>query len=230
VNWQRLLGLEFARKHALRKAAPGALADYLSQTLPPPKLCCRDSEILALDFETTGFDPKKDHIISVGCVLLRNWGVDFSTARHRYIKIDSALPEASVVVHQITDDTASSQGEDLEEVMAWLLMELKGRVLLAHHSKIELSFLDQTCRRLYGAPFIARSIDTLRIAQRRFSRRNEVLRSGDLRLFNLRERYHLPQYKAHNALSDAISTAELFLALVAEGCDLDACRLNEFLD
>ena len=53
---------------------------------------------------------------------------------------------------------------------------------------------------------------------------------GDLRLFNLRERYHLPNYKAHNALSDAISTAELFLALAAESGDLAKHRLQAFLD
>ena len=75
---------------------------------------------------------------------------------------------------------------------------------------------------------MARSIDTLRIAQRRFARHNQVLKTGDLRLFNLRRRYQLPQYKAHNALTDALAGAELFLALAAEGGDLEKCRVGDF--
>lgn len=229
MSWHRLLGLEFARRAALRKTTAGPLHEYLSTPLPAPAQLCGETDILALDFETTGLNPRQDHIISVGCVLLHNWGVDLSTAQHYYIKIDVELPEACVVVHQITDDT-TAQGEPVEDVLAWLLSQLRGRVLLAHHSKVELGFLDHACRRMHGAPFVARSIDTLRIAQRRLARRNEPVRQGDLRLFNLRERYHLPNYKAHNALSDAISTAELFLALAAESGDLAKHRLRDFLD
>lgn len=225
--WQRLFGLEFARRSALRKTPPGALRDYLEHPLPSPKARCRDLEILALDFETTGLDPKRDHILSVGCVLIRKFQIPLATARHRYVQITGEIPEGAAVIHHITDDT-SARGEALEEVLAWLLHRLAGRVLLAHHAGVELGFLDHTCRRLYGAPFLARSIDTLKIAQRRFARRNQILKTGDLRLFNLRERYKLPQYKAHNALTDAVAGAELFLALAAEGGDVEKCRLGDF--
>ena len=60
-------------------------------------------------------------------------------------------------------------------------------------------------------------------------REQVTLEKNSLRLFNLRERYKLPAYKAHNALSDALSTAELFLALMADlypGLD---CRLKDLL-
>ena len=54
--------------------------------------------------------------------------------------------------------------------------------------------------------------------------------TGDLRLFNLRPRYNLPRYKAHNALSDAIATAELFMALAAEMAPGGHnCELRQFL-
>ena len=37
----------------------------------------------------------------------------------------------------------------------------------------------------------------------------------DLRLHALRERFNLPRYKAHDALIDALATAELFCAFAA---------------
>ena len=87
--------------------------------------------------------------------------------------------------------------------------------MLVHYSPIEQNFIrrglsPETVRR---APFVTQIIDTLEVGQRVFERRNHLIQPGDLRLFNLRPRYNLPQYKAHNALSDALATAELFLAM-----------------
>ena len=57
-------------------------------------------------------------------------------------------------------------------------------------------------------------IDTLTLARKWLARRNKEPEQGALRLYALRERYGLPRYNAHNALSDALATAELFLAQV----------------
>ena len=38
------------------------------------------------------------------------------------------------------------------------------------------------------------------------------IKSGDLRLQACRDRYNLPPYPAHNALIDALATAELLVA------------------
>ena len=46
---------------------------------------------------------------------------------------------------------------------------------------------------------------------------------------NLRPRYNLPQYKAHNALSDALATAELFLAMADNLYPEKPIPLGEFL-
>jgi DNA polymerase-3 subunit epsilon len=38
------------------------------------------------------------------------------------------------------------------------------------------------------------------------------LERGSLTLARCRQRYHLPEYQAHHALSDAVACGELFLA------------------
>ena len=72
-------------------------------------------------------------------------------------------------------------------------------------------------------------IDTEVLARRRLQRRNQPYRPGELRLSGLRERYQLPRYRAHNALSDALATAELFLAITADMAADDRVRLKELL-
>lgn len=224
----RFLGKEYQRKKALNKASPGPLADYLA--IPPPnrKADCRKIEIVAIDLETTGLDPKKDDILSIGLVHIDDWGVKLGTSWHRIVRVDKAIPGESAVIHQITDDQ-SAAGEPLEDLLPEVLKRMAGKPMLVHYSPIEQNFISAACQRLYGAPFVVPIIDTLEIGQRVFERRNHLIQPGDLRLFNLRPRYNLPQYKAHNALSDALATAELFLAMADNLYPNQPCPLGEFL-
>ena len=224
---QRLLGTDFFRRRALRRASPGVMQDFLAVPHPTRRTPCQDVRIVALDFETTGLDPKRDSILSVGLIDIADMRIQVNTAWHQVVKVERAIPASSAVVHEITDDQAAA-GAALETVLPRVLEQLRGAVMLAHYGRIEQTFLNAACRRLYGAPFVIPTIDTLALAQRLFSLRNHSVQSGDLRLFNLRPRYNLPRYKAHNALSDALCTAELFLALVADMAPR-RCRLGDFL-
>ncbi|MCF8017280.1 MAG: 3'-5' exonuclease, partial [Chromatiaceae bacterium] len=117
------------------------------------------------------------------------------------------------------------QGRVLRE----LLGVLAGRVLIAHHAKIELSFLDAACRELYGGGLLVRCVDTEVLARRTFERRNIPFRPSELRLHALCERYNLPRYRAHNAFYDALAAAELFLAQVAYRDNGNGFRLGDLL-
>lgn len=224
----RLLGKEYQRRKALAQAAPGPLHDYLSTPFADKKSDCRDMEIVAIDLETTGLDPAKDDILSIGLVHIDDFGVKLSTAWHRIVRVDRDIPGESAVIHQITDDQ-SAAGEPIEDLLPEVLRRLAGKAMLVHYSPIEQNFISAACRKLYGAPFVVPIIDTLEIGQRVFERRNHLIQPGDLRLFNLRPRYNLPQYRAHNALSDALATAELFLAMADNLYPGQPCPLGEFL-
>lgn len=226
--FDRFLGKDYRRRKALAKARPGPLADYLAVSFPDSRSDCREIEIVALDLETTGLDPRKDVILSIGLVNLDHFGVKLGTAWHSIVRIDRAIPGESAVIHQITDDQ-SAAGAPIEELLPELLSRLAGKPMLVHYSPIEQNFVDTACRKLYGAPFIVPVIDTLEVGQRVFERRNHLIQPGDLRLFNLRPRYNLPQYRAHNALSDALATAELFLAMADNLYPGQPCPLGAFL-
>jgi DNA polymerase-3 subunit epsilon len=213
--FEAILSKELQRRRSLRKALPGVMQDYLSSALPDKQIACREADIVALDLETTGLDPRKDSILSYGLVHLKAMSVRLETARHKIIRVAEEIPESSAVIHQITDDV-TADGEPLRQILPEILEQLAGRVMLVHYAKIEQDFLDAACRTLYGAPFVIRTIDTLVLARRLFEIRNHTIQPGNLRLFNLRPQFNLPQYKAHNALSDAVATGELFLAMAAE--------------
>lgn len=207
--------LEQKRKTALQKATHPDMQSYLSTPFPSPKWRTNDFSIVSLDFETTGLNPQSEQILSYGKIEIYRGAISLGSAEHTYIKSKKEIPEASAVIHHITDDQAS-QGIPLKEALPRMLRFLRGKAMLVHYNRIELGFLDAACRKLYGSPFIIPTIDTLVLGERVIGSRNHSIEPARLRLFNLRDDFNLPKYKAHNALGDAMTTAELYLVLESE--------------
>lgn len=225
---KQLFSLEYRRKRLLAHAPPGPLRDYLQIPFVSNKADCRQLDFLAIDLETTGLDVRQDDIVSVGMVVCHGGDIDLMTAEHRVIHVDKDMQENNVVIHGITDD-AVMRGEPLQQVLADVLAKLAGKVMLAHHASIEWGFINKACQHFFDGEFLAPVIDTQKIAARSLERRNQPYKMRDLRLYNLRQQYNLPAYTAHNALSDALATAELFTAQLAEAADNDKWPLKRCL-
>ncbi len=152
--------------------------------------------------------------MSVGWVALTGERIDLSTAAHRLVLPTRAMPEQSAVIHAITDDVAA-RGAPPPVVLAELLSALAGKVLVAHNASFELEFLRAACARAFGGRFLSPAVDTLALGFRWLERRSAPFAPRELRLDPLRRRHNLPRYRAHDALSDALAAAELFLAQLA---------------
>ena len=226
--WQRFLPLDYRRRHLLRNVPPGPLHDYLAAPFADPGSDYREIEFVALDLETTGLDSSRDEILSIGLISLKAGRIELATAEHYLVTPMRSIPERSAIIHRITDDTAAG-GNELAAVMPSVFSRLCGRVLLGHHVGIERAFLDGACRRLYGSGFLIPLADTEFLTHRWLEQRGHTFAGSDLRLHALRERYGLPRYGAHNALTDALATAELFCAFIARANLTGNVPLKRFL-
>jgi DNA polymerase-3 subunit epsilon len=171
--------------------------------------------MLALDLETTGLNPRRDEIVGAGWVKVAGGRILLSSAQSRTIQPKRAMSPSSVVVHGISDDRAAT-GRHLDALLQELLPLLSGAVLVAHHAPMDAAFLSEACRRCYGASWAGPSIDTLELTERMFRRSQHPVVDGSLRLGAARRRYGLPDYPEHDALWDAISAAELWLAIAGD--------------
>ena len=203
------------RRRFAKRAVAGPLQDFLLVPFPALDTPWPEVEYVAVDLETTGLDPRTDAIVSVGLVGMHGPYIDLSTAQHRIVRLEQSMSEQSVVIHGLTHD-AVAQGESLPSVLADVLRILAGKVLVAHYARMEYHFLAAACERLFGGRFVVPVVDTQYLAQQWLERRDKHYTVRELRLSNLRERYNLPRYQAHNALSDALAAAELFAAQMAE--------------
>ncbi|WDE08413.1 DNA polymerase III subunit epsilon [Thalassomonas viridans] len=209
-----LFGYQAHRRRLLARAPEGALKAFLSVPFPDKNTPISEVPVLALDFETTGLDAKKDQLLSAGFVAINRGEIHLKSRYHKIIKTRGELAEENVVIHQITD-SAKEQGAELAQVVEEILSALAGKVMLVHFARIEITFLRQACLELYGMAPVFPVIDTLTVAKRRLDKRNLPYDASSLRLSTLRQSHQLPAHLAHNALNDALATAELLLAEVA---------------
>lgn len=200
------------------------LANYFRSGVPDPATPLSEVEFVALDLETTGLEPRQSGIVSVGLVPFTLRRIRVAGAGYWVVRPRRTLDEASVLIHRITHEELAAAPR-FSAVLPELLQALAGRVVVVHYRHIERPFLDQACRRWFGEGIEFPLIDTmalegwmLRRGRTRLQRLADRLgwrRRASLRLGTCRERYHLPAYGAHHAMTDALATAELFQAQVA---------------
>lgn len=185
---------------------------------PPPRSTTPvwKVDFLAVDLETTGLNPRRDHVLAVGWVPVTGGQVLLGGAQEEVVRPPAGVDVGdSATVHGLTDDQLAS-APTLADVLPALLAALHGRILLAHHAKIELEFLARAVRTAYDTRLPLTAVDTLSLQHRLMVGSHGEIAPGVLRLDAARRHYGLPRYSAHRALTDAIATAELLLAQAAE--------------
>ncbi|KZN47512.1 3'-5' exonuclease [Pseudoalteromonas luteoviolacea] len=171
-----------------------------------------DSELVVLDLELTGLDPTQHEIVSAAWVIIRRGRIVLAESRYLINRSVKSLAQ-SPVYHGI-DDAQLAKGVDIKVIMREFAEALEGRVLVCHHTALDWAFIKKSFAALGIATRPNQMIDTLKIEKSRLLRQHQQVIQDQLRLPACRERYGLPDYQNHNALSDALATAELLLAQV----------------
>ena len=156
-----------------------------------------DGEIVCFDIETTGLDRRREVIIEIGAVVLKNGevGERFNT----FVDPRRRLPTEIVNLTGITDamlEGAPSQEEALRAFLAFA----GDRPLAAHNADFDMGFIAAGCEK-YGIPFHNASIDSLILAQ------NLLPDLGKYKLDIVAERLQLPAFNHHRASDDAATVA-----------------------
>ena len=168
-----LLGLKAKRAH---------IKDYIDKpcdfTLP-----FNQAQLLSVDLEMTGLNPKNHEVISMGWVPIINGEIILSQARNLLISPENGVGD-SATIHGIHDRDLEG-ALSLEAGIEQLLQAMHGRVLVAHHGALDISFLQQAAQALYGHKLPFELIDTLLIEAKRLSRQGEHFDKQLLRLTQL---------------------------------------------
>lgn len=201
------------------------LSAWLDRFRPSPRW---DEAVLwALDLETTGLQPTRDHILAVGAVPIRGGVIHYGERYHTLVRPErlADLPMEGLRAHHILP-AELADAPPIAEVIPEVDRRLREGALLVHFAKLDLAFLAEAYRAAshpWPRPPI---IDTVELLLKFHARRHTFsphpppARTG---LGDARAAFGLPAHQAHDALGDALATAELFLALRAK-LDLHTLR------
>ncbi|MDO8862554.1 3'-5' exonuclease [Haliea sp. E1-2-M8] len=206
--WLALRRLRWARRVA---ASP--LQACWREPLPGRRCDWRALSFLVCDAEMSSLDPRQGELLSLGWVTVAEGAVQLGTARHQLIASEHGVGQ-SATIHQIHDRELAAASPPAA-AMAALLQAAAGKVLVLHHAPLDLAYLNRLSRQLYGASLLLPVVDTLALERAQRERRGSPLTPGALTLQACRAHYGLPDHGAHNALQDALATAELLLAQIA---------------
>jgi len=226
--WSGLLGGDVIRWILAARCPPGPLKSYYRTDTPTLDTPYTRAEFLAVDLETTGLDRHRDDIVSIGFVPIVAGRVRLADAEHHLVRPQQPVSDAAAKIHGLLDDRLAA-ADPLAAALPRLLKAMTGRIPVAHHTAVERTFLSRACRDLFGHRLAVPWICTLALARRRAVRHSAAIPDGALRLGACREVYGMPRHHSHNALSDALACAELFLAQAAESSGRKPVALRDLI-
>lgn len=172
----------------------------------------------ALDLETGGLDPRRDPVIAVGMVPVRAGIVRLGEAYRTLVRpsaLEVITPDSMRAHQLVPGDVAGAPS--LAEVLSEVERRLREGALLVHHASLDVAFLKRAFKeagRRWPKPTV---VDTVNLLVKAEKRRRfvdpDAIEEPELNLGDARRRHGLPEYQQHDALSDAVATAELFLVL-----------------
>ncbi len=171
---------------------------------------------VVLDTETSGLNPRKDLVLSIGAVAIRRLEIVIEDSFEAIIAHkQQLLPQESISIHGLRPRDIE-EGEVPETVLRRWLQYVDNSVLVGQHIAFDRSIISASLRRLWGIRLYNPEIDTAHLAMRieHPNRSMEEISSSDYSLDKLAKRYHLRPEERHTAIGDAFLTAQLFLIFV----------------
>jgi DNA polymerase-3 subunit epsilon len=190
--------------------AAASLRAYAETPPPDPSTPWREADFCVIDIETTGLDPADDEIISFAALHIARGRLRLDDALYRLVRPRRMPGQETIVIHGLRS-AELVDAAPFAETLDGLLEALTGRAMVAHVASIEEGFLGAAFRDS-GIRLINPIVDTAALAAELFRLRERVP-PRSLGLGPLADALGLPVHRPHEADGDALTTAQVFLAL-----------------
>ncbi len=170
-----------------------------------------EDEYVVFDCETTGLDPKKDDIISIGAVKIKGNKILTNEAIHIYIQQKGDISPKSITIHQIRN--CDLEGAiTLQEAIEKFLYYIGSRTLVGYYLEFDVAMINKYIKPMFGITLPNHKEEVSAIY---YDKKICTIPQGhiDLRFDTLLKDLALPNLQAHDALNDAVMTAMMYVKL-----------------
>ncbi|DAB40971.1 MAG TPA: DNA polymerase III subunit epsilon [Sulfurovum sp. UBA12169] len=168
-------------------------------------------EIVVFDCETTGLDPQKDHIVSIGAVKIKGDKILTDQALHIYVQQKKEIAHESIKIHQIRNCDLQD-AVAIEEAIESFLHFIGNRTLAGYYLEFDVAMINKYTKKMFGITLPNKQEE---VSALYYDKKISTIPQGniDLRFDTIVANLALPRLKAHDALNDAIMTAMMYLKL-----------------
>jgi DNA polymerase III subunit epsilon len=202
-----------------KRELPDFIRAYEAGPWPDPQLPWREAAYAVLDVETSGLNARRDSLLAIGLIEIEGGRVHVCRRWYSLVRPPEGLLVGadSIRIHGLLRAELAT-APTFDEVLPALLERLVGRVLIVHVARIDVGFLNRAMGQRYGARLHGPILDTARIAMAMHQRAQLLgavshdMPAPAIQLRGLAASFNLPVYAQHDALNDAMTTAQVFLA------------------
>jgi DNA polymerase-3 subunit epsilon len=200
----------------------GALARLLGLGRPDDALPPRALRWVVVDCESSGLDPDRDSLLSIGAVAVREGRVAHADAFGAVLRQAQASEVPNILVHGIGAQ-AQLGGRDPAAALDEFARFVAGAPLVAFHAAFDRALLGRAmaardsrdsrdARDARGAAWKPRWLDLAQLAPALYPQRAKSCKS----LNDWLAAFAIGHPARHDAMADAYATAQLMLILLAE--------------
>jgi len=169
----------------------------------------KSTRFIIFDTETTGLNPIKDRVLSIGCIGVENSKIKVADQLESYL-VQEHFNADTVKIHGLLKDGKLSKIDE-EKAIKEFLKYTKNSVLVAHHAAFDIAMINNALKRMDLPKLKNKALDTGHL----FQKTKLDTSKEHFSLDELSERFNIPLHDRHTASGDAYITAILFIKLLA---------------
>lgn len=169
------------------------------------------NEYVCLDCETSGLNPKKDEILSIGAVHIKENKILMRKTFNIFLKPSKNIDAESIKIHHIRPIDLEN-GMNPQEAIFQLLEFIGSRPIVGYYIKFDVQIISKYTKEFIGInlPNETIEVSSMYYKTRKKSSDYEFI---DLKFDTILKNLDIPALGKHDALNDAIMTSMMFLKL-----------------
>ena len=169
------------------------------------------NEYVCLDCETSGLNPQKDEILSIGAVHIKDNKILMRKTFNIFLKPSKNINVESIKIHHIRPVDLKN-GIDAQEAIYQLLDFIGSRPIVGYYIKFDVAIISRYTKEFIGIKLPNKTIEVSSMYYNTIRKRSDC-QFVDLRFDTILKKLDIPILGKHDALNDALMTAMIFLKL-----------------
>jgi DNA polymerase-3 subunit epsilon len=218
--------VKWLRRHLgskrLRAAHAAALEAYDREPVPPGAGMFMETRFVVVDVETTGLRPYHDRLLAIGAVCVDRGLIRLHDTFEVTLRQDEPSAPENILVHGI-DGTTQTSGVDAADALVAFLAFARKAPLVAFHAEFDRVFVTRAMREALSAGLENSWLDLADLAPALVPEHADHAQTLD----DWTSIFAIENTARHQALADAVATAQLLQVVLGRASQAGLSRLAE---